>query len=182
MNRAQLWGGGVCRAWPGHDARDASLAWKAWMGRNIGRAATPPGPCLLLPTCLGREGGSDGATCPSGCQDRERQGRTEQGKARQDRARPGKARQGAHGEWQGRGCLSAERPRRGPLGFPAKAGRSSPAARAWLLLAWQLRGRAKRRERRGACACTGGCKHPPLLHSLSLGGKKKGNKELVIRR
>lgn len=43
-------------------------------------------------------------------------------------------------EWQRWGCLSSERPRRGPLSFPAKAGRSSPAARAWLRLAWQLGG------------------------------------------
>lgn len=38
------------------------------------------------------------------------------------------------------GLLSTERPRRGPFSFPAKAGRSSPAAQAWLLLAWQLGG------------------------------------------
>lgn len=84
------------------------------------------------------------------------------------------ARQGkdADGEWQGWGCLRAERPRRGPLGFPAKAGRSSPAARAWLLLAWQLEGRAKRRERWGACACMGGCE-PPTPAFPRVGGKKK---------
>lgn len=41
------------------------------------------------------------------------------------------------------GLLSTERPRRGPFSFPAKAGRSSPAAQAWLLLAWQLGGESQ---------------------------------------
>lgn len=94
-DRAQLWGAGVSRAQPGHDARDVSLAWKAWMGRNTGRAATPPGLCLLLPTCLGTEGGSNGASCPSGYQDRERQGRTGKGRARQGKEHTENGRAGA---------------------------------------------------------------------------------------
>lgn len=37
-------------------------------------------------------------------------------------------------------------------------------------------------QAQGVCACTGGCKRPPLRHSLSFEGGKKRNKELVIRR
>lgn len=132
---------------------------KSWRGRRTGRTPTPPRCCPFLPWG-GREGGGDGPSVPLGMCRMVRGGH--RCPAGHRAVLPAGQRHGVRGEWQGWGCLSAERPRRGPLGFPAKAGRSSPAAGAWLLLAWQLGGRAKRGERRGACARTGGCERPPL--------------------
>lgn len=101
-----------------------------------------------------------------------------QGKARQSKAKQGKARQGAHSEWQGWGCLSAERPRRGPLGFPAKAGRSSPAARAWLLLAWQLGGESQAQGKTGSVCVHRGLQTPSPPAFPQLGGGEAGGGEI----
>lgn len=118
------------------------------------------GLCAVL---LARAGKARTSTAWTG---KGRQGKASTGRARH---RQGKDTQGKTRRMAGLGLLSAARPRRGPLGFPAKAGRSSPAARAWLLLAWQPGGRAKRRECRQVPACMGAANALPS----AMGGIEK---------